>query len=465
MSPAVPDGPPTPVVFMRGGAQVAMALVPGHVLEFALPPSVRTSRHRDRVEILEDPDPLLECCGELQIPYLGQRGPGVVVLDVPPPAPFSAADLTTMWQARNRITAKRRPETSGSAEWSQLAERLGPEVNWPALQDAVISASRLLAMWPQSSVPDVTWKPVDRPGGRELVSVTERARRSHRLPPVPSGSPANTARRRIVSKDRRLTSLAAISSLLATSLEELPGLEAEPQVRERLIGLFHRVARRSQARRAVADPPPSTWPDMFGAAYSSCMKALSVARNIGPGEQKAALSEVWELYQAWVADVVLQGMRAELGPEAKSVASRTCLGEWTDDGASVQLHYQARIPAVGSFSALGHELVAAVGDLAPDLLVIRSSNSSSRFVALDAKKRSDVVSTEDLTVNASKYLWGIRRRDALGDVPVLQSCVLVSPLGGPISARPEGRASVVTGHPTSGIAADLVGNMLTLLRA
>ena len=459
-------GPVTAVAYVRAGAIVARTEVPGRLLEIGdLPRSVQLQRQPGgEVHIVESPDPLLECCGQLPLPWVNRFGPGLSLLDVPPPWPFTNDDITTMWQARNRLVNRRRPKTSGDAAWSSLQYSLGESVDWSALEDAVGTAGKILAAWPVRPVPTVTWLPLDRPGGRVLVGLTERSQRSHGGPVGIERAPAKTARRSTDRHERRLHALAAIAALLADRLSLLSGLSREPEIRDRLVGLFRQVARRSNPCRPVADPPASAWPGPLAATYTACLRALSSVRDVGPGIQNAPLSEVWELYQAWTAESLRAALETTLGASAPIVGGSTCLGRWTDGTALVELHYEPRIPGVGTFQVLGQEYVAAVSDLVPDLLLARSDASSSTAVVIDAKKRSIEMAGDDLSTNASKYLWGIRRAKAPGQVPVIAGAVMVSPLGGPQSALDEGRADVFEGHPSLGLGPKIAPVLLDLLR-
>jgi len=459
------DGPAsTTVVFFRAGVEVARTEVAGHVLELDLPKSIELRRAGSgAVHLIESPDPLYECCGQLPLPWVDRYGPHLSTLEVPPPFPFNGSDVATMWRARNRLVSKRRPPTSGEAEWSRLRVLVGDRVDWSALEAAVVTAGALLNAWPTRPAPAVTWLPVDRAGGRVLVGMTERAARSHRMPGAAPRTPAVTARRTSVPRDRTLHALTAVAALLGERILAVPVLAAEPDLRDRLAGLFRRVASRSDPDRPVADPPPSAWPSPMSGAYSTCVRALATVRDLGPGNQSAPLSELWELYEVWTAQTVLGAIESVLGPGGVTSGSR--IGRWTDGSALIELHYQARIPASGSVEILGEKYSAAVGDLIPDLLLVRRDGGVNNALVLDAKKRSSEMASDDLTANASKYLWGIRRSDSPGTVPVLACAVMLAPLGGPAAGMAHGLADVYAAHPAAGIGPALVPELFKLLRS
>ncbi len=444
-SPAHAD-PETSVVFVRAGVEVARTKMPGHLLEINLPKSVDLRRSPGgEIHLVESLDPLLECCGQIALPWVNRHGPGLSVLDVPPPAPFNAADLITMWQARNRLTARRRPHTSGSVAWSRLERVLGNDVDWGTMEDAVRVAAKTLAAWPVRAIPAVTWAPVDRAGGRLLVGLTERSTRSHRLQSGHQGVPSITARRSTLPEVRTLHALTAVAALLAERLADVPGLDQEPELRERLIGLFRQVGAKSNPTRPLADPPPSAWPAPLRATYIACLRALTTVLDLGPGDQHAPLAEVWELYQAWVAETVRNALDTVLAGALRTAPRGSCIGRWADGSGVVELHYQPRIPATGALQILGSRYSAAVGNLEPDLFLVRMDASATAAIVLDAKKRSSLMTRDDLTSNASKYLWGIRLTAAPQQVPVISGAVMVSPLGGPVSALDEGLADVLRG--------------------
>lgn len=458
-------GPQTTVSFVRGGVEIANAQVPGYLLQIDVPRSVELRRQPSGdVQLVESPDPLLECCGEILLPWVNRSGAGSSTLTVPSPTPFQPADIETMWQARNRLVSRRRPPTSGAAEWSRLERAVRRDVDWAALDEALRSATLLLAKWPIKIGPAVAWLPFDRTGGRLLVGATEGSVRAHRLPPGTARSPAITARRTAAPSDRTLHALTAVTSLLADRLGTVVGLEHVPDLRDRLVGVFREVAARSNPSRPVADPPPSAWPSPFLSTYSTCLRALSTVRNLGPGNQTAPLSEVWELYQAWVAETIREALDAALGTGLPTGKSATCIGRWRDGVAMVELHYQPRIPTHGKCHLMAEDFVAAIGDLEPDLMLVRAEGTVVRSLVLDAKKRSTAMLAEDLTVNASKYLWGIRRHVSPNVVPVIEGAVMVAPLGGPAAVLRGGLADVLQAHPAHGMGSNVVSALLNVVR-
>lgn len=456
----------TAVQFIRAGVSVASLDIPGHLLEIDLPKSVQMRRlSPGAVQIVESTDPLLECCGRLTLPWVDKSGPHVSYLDVPTPAPFTDDDVVVMWEARNRLSAERRPPTSGNVAWSELKSVLQDKIDWESMEFAITAARRLITAWPSRAEPAVEWQPVDRPGGRLLVGVTERNAANHARPAGSMRAPSVTARRTTVAHNRTLHALAAVSAILAQRVLDVRELNSLPEIRDGLSGLFRRVAHRSNPSKPIADPLPSTWPPAFARAYSAILRALAALEATGPGTSHSPLAELWELYQAWAANAVREAMRAELGPPQEGSVAGSCLGRWQDRDGWVELHYQAYIPAGGgSLSVLGRSYLAAIGALSPDLMLVRTAGQCCRTLVLDAKKRSAEMLADDLTVNASKYLWGIRRTDASDIVPVIEGAVMLAPLGGIRSNNRIGRADVCRAHPASGVGTTFIAGLIDNLR-
>jgi hypothetical protein len=179
------------------------------------------------------------------------------------------------------------------------------------------------------------------------------------------------------------------------------------------------------------------------------------------------MSELWELYQAWVADELVQRLTDVLGQPLADSSHGTSLAQWADGAGIVELRYQPFIPgATGTAGAeiLGVKLLAVIGNLQPDLLLVRNQQKIWRALVVDAKKRSGALLADDLSVEASKYLWGIRQASAKDSVPALEGVVLAAPLGGASATHAEGLAAVMVAHPSTGCKADDILALLDLVR-
>jgi hypothetical protein len=217
----------------------------------------------------------------------------------------------------------------------------------------------------------------------------------------------------------------------------------------------------------VADPAPSGWPALFTSAYSTCLRLLSTLNDVGAGTSLAPLSEVWELYEAWVVEQTLAALVTVLGGSVPVGASDSCVGRWNDGTGQVELHYQPSVPPATSprpATLLGTAYVTVLGGLKPDALLVRRDGDLVRSVVIEVKKRSGVMDSDDFTTHSSKYLWGIRSAEMPSEVPALTGVAIVAPLGGPSAALPEGRADVLLAHPATRWPALAATSLLDLVR-
>lgn len=453
--------------FLRGGIPLSETAVPGLLLELDLPKSVTVIRSQSSVDLVESSDPMLECCGEIILPWVSQETIGVERLQVDAPPPFSNADLQVMWEARNRLSERHRPPTSGEAPWATLRaeERTAP--SWRELRRAVEAAIHLLAAWPTRPVPDISWLPLDQSGGTVMVSLTEYQAKQHAVV-LPHGvAPTRTARRVATREEHRLHGLSALATLVARRVAEYSALDALPDIRRDLASVFLRVAARSRPAHSATDPPPSTWPTPMASSYVSFIRALTAMRDEGTGHSTSPLSELWELYQAWIADKLLQGLTKAIGRPIEGSSRGTSLARWSDGSATIELRYQPFVPGTPDtpgVTFLGVRLLAVIGNLRPDLLLVRQEGETWRALIIDAKKRSNELLSEDLSVDASKYLWGIRQASARHIVPAVEGVILAAPLGGAHAAHTEGRAVVMSAHPGVGWSEYDISALLDLVR-
>lgn len=457
----------TRVRFIRGGVAISETELPGTLLEFELPTSVSASRTRGSVDLIESGDPTLECCGELTLPWASPTDHGVERLRIDAPAPFVNSDLRTMWEARNRLVLRHRPPTGGDADWASLALVDYDGLAWEQLGRARDVAQVLLARWPTHPIAETEWRPLDRPGGRLLVAETERTLKNHAVDLGDRVSPAKTARRYSRPEDRRLLGLALLATLAAERLSSETALDEHPALKSSLIDLFRRVAWRSYPAWPVRDPPPSTWPSGMAAAHVALLRLLTTLRDKGVGESSAPLSELWELYQSWLAESLAQALDHALGPRITSHSSGSRIGVWPDGAGEVELRYEPQFStALGGrgTDVLGRRLVGVIGTLRPDLVMARREGGEWRAVVVDAKKRSAPLEVDDLSIEASKYLWGVRFEGSKAVVPVLSAVFLGSPVGGQAAAHSEGRAMTIEAHPAVGWRSSDVELLLDVVR-
>lgn len=439
------------VRFIRGGIAIAEQLVFGTLLEVNLPSSVNLVRHPGGIDFVESSDPTLECCGRLALPWVHGEDYGVEYLNVPPPRPFSVDGVRAMWEARNRLRAKRRPPTSADAAWASLSASLSDtKLAWTEMRIAANSAMALLAEWPTDPVPTVNWVPFERARGRILIRETERSVHSGFAPATGSRIPTNVATAAFSRERRKLNGLAIITAMVAEriSVTGINVLGANGPI-VALSDLFRRVSAYARPAHPNADPPTSTWPAPMRILYSASIRVLTQLDDIGSGESPAPLSELWELYEAWVTERLLAAMSHKYGEPMKDKNGN--VWRWLVEGEEWAIWDQPVIlpqaPQTQSGRMLGRDLVGIIGASKPDVLLGRRVEESTSFVVIDAKKRKKPMTTDDLTVNASKYLWNIRD-NSLIDEAIVDAVHLISPLGGPVSASRSGRAHVISANPS-----------------
>lgn len=444
--------------FVRGGVPILEKHIPGTLLEFDIPPSVTFARTPDGIDIIENSDPMLECCGRLALPWMSGRNYGVDYLHVPPPQPFSAEGVSVMWEARNRLRSKHRPPTSAEAAWSRLSASSFDTLSWIEMQSAVEAAVGLLSAWPTDPVRIVKWAPVESTRGRILVHDTER---SKHLEIMDGGVPVRVASAGSRRIERKLTGISVITALVADRISSHEVfMKAAGTAGAELSDLFRRISVRSRPVGLSIDPPASTWPPRMRVLYSNCIRLLTQLEDTGAGESHAPLSELWELYEAWVTESILAALTRKYG-EALRVESGT--GWWWRAGEDQwvmleQADIPSKNPKAEPCKVLGTSLIGAVGASQPDVLLAhRKSGGLTSLVVVDAKKRKKKMNPEDLTVSASKYLWNIRDASNILN-SALDAVFLVAPLGGPRSADPSGRSSVILADPSE--CSDFAGRLI-----
>src|SRR5205085_606273 len=105
--------------------------------------------------------------------------------------------------------------------------------------------------------------------------------------------------------------VSTIAELLRATADrylDKPGSLPEAPTRRRLLAPLGAVAEAAATPRGVVDDPPSTWPHAMQQFYSRAAMALTELEIVGAGDDTAPLSELWELYQAWVAELVLNSL-------------------------------------------------------------------------------------------------------------------------------------------------------------
>lgn len=455
----------TVVRFLRRGTVVVESTISGQLLPVSVPRSVALKDSPGRIDLVESSDGTLECCGRISLVALRDDNVfSVSHIDVPPPDPFSSPDLREMWEARNRLDLKQRPPTSGDATWFATVLRPRTDVRMDRLPSAIASARMLLSRWPTTPATHSQVLPLGQPGGREDLRSTDilasqRGTTLHQNRPLP----AETARVFGSAVRRTCGSVAMLAELLrfqADILLRTPEAIPVEHDRRAVLAPLAAVAVAAQIPKGTVDGPPSTWPTGMQKFYSLASIALAELEILGSGADTAPLSELWDLYQAWVAEAILGLMVSQLGPPIATSTS-SLLGRWVSGRVELELHYTPLIPSRPgkSKSISGAKLHAAIGALEPDVVIAARNlhTGQVKLLVIDPKKRK-YLDSGALTVESSKYLWGIR-----GDANLL-GVVLVAPSGGVSADRLDGRAWTIESRPGElGLTSAMITNWIQLV--
>jgi hypothetical protein len=441
--------------------------VPGVLLPLVLPSGLRLDRLRREgsIEIQLRPENLFSTfVGRLSVPHLVGGRVRLAALDVPPPAPWSWGDIRTMLSAVRRLGLPD-PASAGALHRGAVFARPSRHaLAWEALNRCSSAASAALSRWPSRSVRHQVHHPLELSRGTELIDVTERQlgqgidllrAKDGRLAPVVT---ARRVRQVEPWTNRSIATVAGqVCQVVRSAKERSVFGEAPPALTAPIRALSHR----SRPSVPVPDPPFSSWPPVFSDAYLASLAVLNATTEGGRQSGWVPLSDLWRLYETWLAERSLAILRRILGGPAwtASDAERVTCG-WHGDGWELELRHPC------TFTSKPRELVgcswwSVSSELEPDVVLVANGPAGPRLVALDAKARGRIT-PGDLAPEASKYLWGIRRdHDSTFGVTAV---VLVSPYGGD---EPYNRAAsaqwTVHGHPHAGpgAAPGMVGTELT----
>jgi hypothetical protein len=387
------------------------------------------------------PDALV---GALPLVYTmpGSGMPAVLLLDVPPPPPFTAQHITEMWSA---ITASSIPmAASVSVQGRALgaAESRGYGFDPQALPTAIGHLASMSRRWPDREMTAIEWRPFEVRGGREDLRETDR--RAGRLAGLPrpgrTPMPEMTARRLGSTVPWGSRRLATICSGLGQALRTRAGSDDGSQV----LAIVDHVARRSLRYADGPDASISSWPHEARAAFRAVVRALvELAAAAGAGTEYVPLSDLWRLYETWVAVMCHDVLAARYGP-AEAVEANWWACSWTSaTGVCIRLHAQAtisdRVDPVIAAGPPGFESISS--DLRPDCLIaLRSPAGDQTLICVDAKQRKSAtgMTAADVTATASKYLWGIRHSQDR-DRPGVTDTLIVS--SAPVPAMFDARRS------------------------
>jgi hypothetical protein len=195
-------------------------------------------------------------------------------------------------------------------------------------------------------------------------------------------------------------------------------------------------------------------------SYLAGLAVLTTTASGGSQKGWAPLSDIWRLYEVWLAERTNAVLRRLLGPPSWTNDDERVSCGWQGDDWQLELRHPCAFSRKVR-SIVGHRWWSVSSDLAPDVVLAADGPAGPRLVALDAKARG-LLSSGDLAQEASKYLWGIRRDtdDILGTTAV----VLVSPYGGdPPHDISNARQWSIHGHPNApiGVKAGKVGTEIS----
>jgi hypothetical protein len=406
--------------------------VPGTLLPLVLPPGLRLDRLRQGglAEIQLRPDsPIGTFVGRLSIPYLTGGRVRLAALDVPPPDPWRWGDIRTMLDAVERLAL---PDASASGAMrkgraSSFVSRR--ELAWTALNHCSSAASAVLAQWPVRWSHRQVYQPLEHSRGTELIDVTER-QLGQRIDVVQSKDgrvvPLETVRRvghvepwtnRSIATVTRQVCLVVLSAKEKSVFGDAPTALTAP---------IRALSHRARPALPIPDPPFSSWAPVFSEAYEASLNVLMATASGGRRSGWVPLSDLWRLYEGWLAERSLTILQRILGkPSWTSGTERIACG-WAGENWELEIRHPCTFSNKPRLLS-GHKWWSVSSELEPDVGMIANGPSGPRFVALDAKARGRVTAGE-LASEASKYLWGIRR-DTESQFGV-NAVILVSPFGG-----------------------------------
>lgn len=441
--------------------------IPGTPLPLVLPRGLQLERVRDGrdVEVHVKPDSVTGTfVGRLHLPFIGPAGVEITSLDVPPPEPWRWGDIWTMLESVAALGLVE-PAGAGGLRMTDAATAQASRgaLAWKALNRCHAASRSVLAHWPSKSVSRRVLHSLESQRGTELVESTER-RLGHQIDllTAPDGRVVPTATVRRVGKvepwtNRSLAAVAARVCSVVASHEERSVFGETPRA---VVAPIRALAHRSMPTLPVPDPPFSSWPPGFADAYVAGVGVLSLTSRGGQRSGWVPLSDLWRLYEAWLAERTLAILKRILGrPSWNHPGSERLACGWTGEGWELELHHPC--PFTDRPRTLcGSSWWSVTSKLDPDVVMVARGPDGVRCVALDAKARGQLTSGE-LAREASKYLWGVRRDDP--DVKGVNAVVLVAPYGGDEPYERERAAQwTVHGHPhaPAGSAAGSVGTDL-----
>jgi hypothetical protein len=458
------------VTFVTNGTQISIN-VPGSLLPVDLPSAIlyKTKPNGD-VELQHAPaDQIVggnvdEYAGMLLLPYVrreaGERVFETATLLVPPRPPWRFSHLQHIWtDLSNSPIDPGFLQQQGVADWRGRSLEVGPTLRSAALGELVRAGRSLVASWPTRYEMDVVWKPIGIRYGRELAAQTEREIGRRTQEAVWEGARVvdRSARARARLVPWRSPTIASVSRELVHQLESARDGAAVGEMDNAVIELVSTIGERMAGTDGFVDVQQSSWPFPFLVYYQAAVRSLSILSMRDDYKLLTPLSEVWRLYEVWVASQIVERISEVLGVQGQWRKEDSGF-RWNTDAVRVDLLYQRSVLPNQHLRVGGLTLISTTGELKPDLLIAVSTSSGGRVLAIDPKRRFTLTQSTVVT-EGSKYLWGIRQ---VGDLerPVLEEVILVAPMSGPNAVLREGRIRTIHASPggDSGVAVGTLGD-------
>ena len=321
-------------------------------------------------------------------------------------------------------------------------------LEWTALSRCSTAAAAALSHWPTQYLRRAITHPLELPRGAELIEATERSlgigvdllrRRSDRL------APAATIRRVGTVEPWRSRLLAAVANQVYQTLRSVEGRRSFGATPEPLIRPIRALAKRSRPTAPVEDPPFSSWPPVLGTAYAAALAVLAIAAEGGREKGWVPLSDIWRIYEMWLAERTQAILSRILGPPVQTSDENRLSATWRGTNWLLEMRHPCTFTQHPKTMA-GREWQSVSSSLEPDIVLVADGPKGPGLVVLDAKARSDKLSAGYLAQESSKYLWGIRRDGV--SIRGVTAVVLVAPKGGdqPFNRTPAAQWTI-HGHP------------------
>jgi hypothetical protein len=338
------------------------------------------------------------------------RSVEISFVKVRPPDPFTEADVSAMWKLLLGTSLRELHSPPGQGRDEGPSRHAGKWLRPEAIPRARTTCRRMLSRWPVQESVATYWSPPDMRGAPEDLVETDR--RGGSKPGLTMGRvriPDRVARRRRSSAPWTSPKLAVACRTL---VKELKAQLASPADGDELVRPILQAAERAGGSRAV-DLPVSSWPPLAQETLRAVVEArISLAAGSGQ-EERVPLSDVWRLYEKWLAIATVEALRPLLGPGVESSDGDRWRWEWGVGSAIVRVHAQATIDGEVDVALAGHPdgLLSVLSDLQPDVLVtVCDPEGDQGVLCVEAKRRIEATGMEASEVAAAgaKYALGIR---------------------------------------------------------